>query len=635
MTLFSKMKIDSKFYASTFSVLLCLFAIYAYSPFIENYAVTPKWIGLALLGVLMFFKKPSEANIDSIQIIWLLFVVQYILSSFNAYNVWDSLIKATPIILAPILAAIISYKWKGIKRKYEGFGLLLALTILPLIIFALIKAFLLWNQGDFNHSTTYQFAFNFGHRNQFAQFLALCIPFFFIGLFDTKTKWKKWFFITVIAFTYLLISLLMCRSVLLVTYVIYPAFALLYYILVIKKIKPKTFVFILVPSLIALIAFIITNPFHFSWVDRMFETGFGSGNERLRIWTNTIDIIKQHPILGVGSGDWKIEILKTPLAFTQAEDSLVFFQRAHNDFIQITAENGFLGLIIILLFFGLVFRKLIHSELNLGVKYSIAGGIFGFLLIANLSFPFEKVELLFLLMMLIHFIPTTQKGFNFKFMNHTRIILLVMIASTSIYWYALEVKYLTFKKQEKIQVLKNLNYNFYSIDPTGLPVTWYIANDYYHKQQYDSAIKWYTIAHSHNPNHVHVLNNLGSSYININQLDTAKIYYQKALTINPIFTETLMNYASLEFNNGNIDGALDKILKVRIDKEPKNYRQYIAAIGQAKIEWLIALYDEAEFENFLKSIVNKPDFLYKISVNARLSGASYEDELRLFRNKQN
>jgi len=210
-----------------------------------------------------------------------------------------------------------------------------------------------------------------------------------------------------------------------------------------------------------------------------------------------------------------------------------------------------------------------------------------------------------------------------------------VLAFASIYWYTLEVKYFNFKKQGKIQVLKNLNYKLYSIDPTGLPVTWYIANDFYHKQQYRTAIKWYTIAHSHNPNHVHVLNNMGSSFININDLDAAKIYYEKALTINPIFTETLMNYASLEFNNGNIDGALDKILKVRIDKEPKNYKQYITAIGQAKIEWLIELYDETEFENFLKSIINKPDFLYETSVNARLSGASYENELRLAKNNQN
>ncbi|MFD1551573.1 O-antigen ligase family protein [Putridiphycobacter roseus] len=626
---------NSKYFISLFTLVTFLICIYAYSPYIENYAVTPKWLGFALICIGLSFKKPKKTTFDLTHLIWGVFVLQFMVSALSSYNIWDSLIRTTPLILAPIAATLLFQKWHSIKRKFESIALLLTFCLVPLLIFAFIKIYFLWQLDDFNHNTTYQFAFNFGHRNQFAQFLTLSIPFFFLGLTETKTTWKKWVLLMTLGLTYILITLLMCRSVLLVIYVIYPLLIFLYYLQVIKKISLKLFISFFLPLLLISLVFVLTNPFHFSWIDRLFETNFGSGNERLRIWTNTFAIIQENPIFGVGSGDWKIEILKTPLAFTQAEDSLVFFQRAHNDFIQIAAENGLVGLTILLLFFFFVFRKLLKTDLKPSVKYSIAGGMLGFILIANFSFPFEKIELLFLLLFLIQFIPGKPLQIDGKILSICRLMLSIIFLVTSLYWYQLEAQYFTFKQYQKIQILKSLNQTFYSIDPTGMPVHWYLGNDLYQRQHYKAANKEFKTALKHNPYHVHILNNIGSTYLNLNEIDSAKVSYQKALIINPIFTETLMNYAALEFNNGNIDGALDKILKVRIDKEPQNYKTYATAIGQVKMAWLIELWDEEGFENFLIAHYKQEEFAYEIAINARKTGASYEDELRLYYAKEN
>ena len=91
------------------------------------------------------------------------------------------------------------------------------------------------------------------------------------------------------------------------------------------------------------------------FLKNLLETNYGSGNERIRIWGNSLELWQESLFLGHGSGDWKIEILRTPLQFTQAEGGTVFFQRAHNDFLQIAVENGFLGLLLFLVFFVLSF----------------------------------------------------------------------------------------------------------------------------------------------------------------------------------------------------------------------------------------------------------------------------------------
>ena len=82
--------------------------------------------------------------------------------------------------------------------------------------------------------------------------------------------------------------------------------------------------------------------------------------------------------------------------------------------------------------------------------------------------------------------------------------------------------------------------------------------------------------------------------------------------------------------NGDIDGALDELLKVVMGWEPPNYYEFMVLIAKAKCEWLIELHDEPNFETFLMKIKENDQLLYDISTNARKSGACYEDELRIY-----
>ncbi|MBI3610837.1 MAG: O-antigen ligase family protein [Nitrospirae bacterium] len=65
----------------------------------------------------------------------------------------------------------------------------------------------------------------------------------------------------------------------------------------------------------------------------------GSNEERLRIWGAAIDVIKDHPIFGVGGGGFR-----TAMEAYRERWGLTSRSHAHNNFLQQTAEHGLLGL---------------------------------------------------------------------------------------------------------------------------------------------------------------------------------------------------------------------------------------------------------------------------------------------------
>ena len=613
--------------------LVFIVTIYLYYPFVQNYSTTPKWVVLSLLSIFFYSIGNKKIKISWGLIIWILFVFQFILQSFRSYNFWEAITHSIPLILAPVIVQILIANSKGVMSFYKKLALIIALTIIPLLLYSLVEISLLYSSNAYNHGTTYLFRYSFGHRNQFLQFLTLLVPLIIVG-FD-KTLWKKILFISTIGLIYLVTILLMNRTVLLVLFGIYPLGLLIY---VFFKSRRKIRFYIVSSGLtIVLIGIAILSQVQIkstSVLGRIFNSDYGSGYERVRIWENSIELWKESPIVGKGSGDWKIEILDSPLLHTKAEQSMVFYQRAHNDFIQILVENGLIGLIALLLFFVLASIQLLRSDLKLQIKLPLVIGVIAFVLVANFSFPMEKIELLMVLFLFL--LPGLSKKYSdanepVKKSGSIRLgtlVTLIGILFLSFTWLGNEQKYFNYRSSNNVNDLSEINMDFYSIDPMSTPLYWHKANDLYQEKEYEKAIKYYSKSVQYNPNNVHALNNLGSSYYALGDMKSAEENYKKALEVNPFFTGTLMNYASLEFNSGDINGALVQILKVVRQWEPENYRIYIIAIAKAKCQRLVELHDDPEFESFLRYASSNEDLLYEISLNCRNSGACYEVELR-------
>ena len=74
-----------------------------------------------------------------------------------------------------------------------------------------------------------------------------------------------------------------------------------------------------------------------------------SSSQRFSLYNSSLKLIFDNPILGVGPGNWKINIWEYNLYFNTFGDS--FAQRPHNDFFWVFSEGGFLaGLSYLLMF---------------------------------------------------------------------------------------------------------------------------------------------------------------------------------------------------------------------------------------------------------------------------------------------
>lgn len=621
-----------------FILILFMALIYLSYPEIQNYSTTPKWIFLGGFGVLvLFFENKKNLPWSLGLTIWFLFVVNYLIQCNWSYNFWDSFVRAIPLLISPIIVLLLVRLEGRLIEFYQKLALVVSLLMLPLLLYTLVQIAALNASGEYTHGSTYEFRFAFGHRNQFVQFLTLLVPFIFLGVVLARQKWRRYLFFFVIVLIYCVSFLLMNRTVFIVLFGLYPI-GVLFFLINGRGKKFRRYAYLTMFAFVVLAGIIVLSPVRkkIPYVGDLTETSYGSGNERIRIWKNSIELWKENRLTGKGSGDWKIEILRTELIHTKAEQSMVFYQRAHNDFIQVAVENGLIGLILLVAFFIVGVIQLYRSNLDPPIKLILLFGVLAFILIANFSFPFEKVELLILLFLFM--LP----GFSIRKSSVTRLRIenlaigsgLILTTLLAGIWFKNERLYFDYKAGVDRSLLGKIDKTFYTIDPTSTPLFWHDGNKLFDEGDFAGALPEYEKALKYNPNHVHAINNLGSCFYSAGEVDYAEEQYQKALKINPRFVETLMNYTSLHFNRGDIDAALNTILKVPIEHEPENYKVFIDVIGKAKFKWLIELYDEPEFERFLNQNYNDASLMYQISLNSRNSWASFEDELRIYFMKQ-
>ncbi len=120
---------------------------------------------------------------------------------------------------------------------------------------------------------------------------------------------------------------------------------------------------------------------------------------RLDAWRWSFDLIKEKPLLGVGSGNWKVAILKHE---NQKNSGFIYLYKAHNDFIETTAETGiFGGLLYLGIFIFIIWNFLRNYLKNKSEKHELmpylflaASGIIFYSVDAFFNFPADRPEIL-------------------------------------------------------------------------------------------------------------------------------------------------------------------------------------------------------------------------------------------------
>ena len=208
------------------------------------------------------------------------------------------------------------------------------------------------------HLFFYTYLSVFHHPSYFSMYLNLCIIIILSRVFNTKKKSstiKTILTIILLVYLFVFVILLTSRSGLIGLIMVY--LTTIIYLIIYKR---KILISIVILLSIALVSFYSYN--FFSYMSSRLKatkkeistkkddkkSSYSNKNTRLLTWESAIDIIKEHPIVGVGTGDARDELTKK----YNEKDILPIFKKyfnAHNQFLQTFLSIGVIGFILLLL----------------------------------------------------------------------------------------------------------------------------------------------------------------------------------------------------------------------------------------------------------------------------------------------
>lgn len=427
------------------------------------------------------------------------------------------------------------------------------------------------------------------NKNLFSEYLALLLPFVVLGAILEKGSWRL-AHITGTVTCVVLILLLMARSSwLAISISLLVAFA----VWLKQRGSGKALSKIMLLTSLGFVVIILVNwTTDYAILTRalsLFDYQSGSGGYRLLIWENTIKLIKENPITGVGAGYWQIAFQQ----FGLSRDLDTFTTQTLNDYLSIFSETGFFG------FFGYAgfistgiiygFKSVMVKENRTSLfRIALTCSIIVFAIISFFNFPKNRPEH-FLFLLFLVWQATSYAEFDvieLKMSLLYSLLLPLLIASCYLTYQRIEAEQhlkqalghrMNYDWNSVISEIKSIDTRFYGLEPTTTPVAWYQGVAHFELKDYEPAFESFKEAYRFNPYHVHVLNNLATSHEIRGGHSEAISLYEKALELNPYFTDALLNLVAVYYNQGNYDQALNLIDESKLNhlNSVKNYRKIV------------------------------------------------------------
>ncbi len=498
------------------------------------------------------------------------------------------------------------------------------------------------------------------NKNFFSEVLVLMLPFLIVGVITNNFKWKV--FIIVM----LILDLTTVFFLQTVAAWIAIFFSVIFYIILSKKYgakvlhigiqgKQKSIVTITLILLLIVVGFCSTQTENYQVLSMkvkrsveylttpsLLSTTRAENNnsvfERLVIWRNSIHMIQDHPLMGVGLNNWKIFNPLYGIGGTDYTNTgYVNYEHPHNDYLLIWAEQGPIGIIFYILLFVLVFlegfRIIKRQDKNSQILVIVLlSGIFSFMILSLFAYPRSRFYSMILLMIFYALVVSWDKEKSTRTIPVKLIMILIFICS-AFGAIASSYRIIGERHTKKLQIFQ-LRQNFsrmigeadkayswyYPMDLTSTPLSWYKGMAYFDSGLKKDAIREYENALKINPNHLRLLNDIATTYEQSNMRDQAIFYYRKALKISPFFIEANLNISAAYYNSNNIDSAfyfIDRIYNASANMDGIiNYKEFLDAILYSRsLELLKAEKDSVVFQKALSLIGDKDSLkhIYKMS----------------------
>lgn len=493
----------------------------------------------------------------------------------------------------------------------------------------------------------------FANKNLLASVLFLCLPFFLMGLqLHRKIKWLSILGIAAICFILLIIR---TRTVLVATLLL-GSILLYFYLRTRFKVRHAYLIsggILLAAGLFQTVKIPTKNEVEVTpsvsahYADRVFETK--TLKLRTTYWENSLEMLREHPIFGVGFGNWQVEFPKYGLEKLEDFDIVngtLTLQRPHNDFLQVLCESGLLGWLFYLLIFCTIAYQLaaLISKAATTAEWKftyLLAGIAGYVVISMLDFPMERIEhqvLLMLIFAIVIFAFEDSQPNEPRASNNSKlpVYLLLIIA----FYSGVVAGFRYYGEQQTAQMYAakadskwddllfyaNAAQNkFYQTDPTSIPIDWYKGNAYFGRNESAESVASFEKAYAIAPYQIQVINNLATAYRVSRQTQKAERLYLETLKISPQFEEARFNLAGLYYNEHQFARAFTVIDSVDIDTKNNRYPQILVPILAHEINRILATHGNPELSTKVASKVKTREQIIRLYRNAKRENVSFEE----------
>lgn len=583
-------------------MLTILLACTCMSDQLVDRAVLPRFLALGgLLSVVLVFLTFRKG---SLSFSWNVVTISGLLYGMLAFGSigWalvgsEAIFHSTRIFLGLLFLALSCYLLKGKPLFFQQISFLMLGLVLLYLTVAVGQ---LVSQRKIDESSIYEICGLSAHRNLFSCFLFLSIPFLFLGALHASRFWKSLFVLGLLGSCFFII-ILQTRAVWLGALIALPTFAILWLS------KGKGFLSakkagigaMLVASCVVLVAVALVKfQFWGQFSERLNVANYGqsqSVQERFQQWNSTWEIAKEHPLLGVGAGNWPFYFPKFTLVGNQEALEGITFQRPHNDFLWVLSELGIVGFAAYLLLFLVpvfyAFKRGWSEALNTDhmLLCMVASFLLGFLVISFFDFPRERIELQVLSFLLLGFLYSQIQLPTFKRMEIKWGLVALLLLPLLIFSMVLGVsrwkgektvhKLHAAKERKDWEAVKRISSSissaYFQVEPASMPLAWYQGLAQCQMGDYKGGLAALKEAYRLAPYNYLVLNNMGICYSQLEQVQEAKPFFEEALRINPTYDEARLNLALLYYVEKDYSKALELVNHAKDSPRKEKYRKAI------------------------------------------------------------
>ncbi|HET6399784.1 MAG TPA: O-antigen ligase family protein [Candidatus Kapabacteria bacterium] len=330
--------------------------------------------------------------------------------------------------------------------------------------------------------------------------------------------------------------------------------------------------------------------------------GDTSANMRLTVWKKSLAMFRDHPVLGVGAGNWKVALPGYGLAGFPSfvQDGSQQWTETHNDYLAAFSETGiggglaYLALFVAALYLAIRSLRQARNPHDRILAILMIAMVCGFAIISFFDFPKQRVEHTMLFLLWLSILPLSEGASrNVRARNaiprYTIAALVIPALLLSIQRFTAETHEKTLLEArmdhdwntEIAECNKIYNPRLLSLDALATPILYYKAEAEFMEQNYPAALRDNLEALRAHPNHFYTLNNIGTNYVKLGNFRVGEVFYKRALAISPNFEESLLNLAAVYYNRKEFDSARMFLLRCDTSQPGTRAQAYARVLFRA------------------------------------------------------